>query len=44
MRNSDGVAKIPPYGVRAFFQDLDILVVSLHRPKKRRALVDKLLA
>jgi hypothetical protein len=25
----DGVAKSPPYGVTAFFQDLDILVVCL---------------
>jgi hypothetical protein len=25
----DGVAKIPPYGVTVFFQDLDILYVCL---------------
>jgi hypothetical protein len=28
--DNDGVAKSPPYGVTAFFQDLDILDVCLH--------------
>jgi len=30
VKKFDGVAKSPPYGVTAFFQDLDILDVCLH--------------
>ncbi|HEX9779359.1 MAG TPA: hypothetical protein VGA63_14540, partial [Geopsychrobacteraceae bacterium] len=34
----DGVAKIPPYGVKAFFQDLDILMYAF-APEKSPGLV-----
>jgi len=36
--NIDGVAKSPPSGVTAFFQDFDILDVCLEPLKKHQAL------
>jgi hypothetical protein len=38
--NNDDVAKIPPYGVTAFFQDLDILMYAFV-PEKPPSLVGR---
>jgi hypothetical protein len=37
---TDGVAKSPPYGVTAFFQDLDILMYAF-APEKPPSLVGR---